>query len=75
MEIIAGVAVAVIALILIGVPLFAKQPKAVGVGTDAEITAEVARYRAAIKSKTLCERCLMPNPARSNYCAECGRGL
>jgi hypothetical protein len=75
MEIAAGVAVALIVLVLIGIPMFARQPKAVGVGTDAEINAEVTRYRAAIKSKTLCERCLTPNPAKSNYCAECGRGL
>lgn len=75
MEILTGVLVAIIALALIGIPLFAKRPSAVGLGTDAEIAAEVARYRAAIKAKTLCERCLTPNRAKSNYCAECGRGL
>jgi hypothetical protein len=75
MEILAGVAVALLALALIAIPLFARQPKVVGLASDAEIRAEVERYRAAIKSKTLCERCLTPNPAKSNYCMECGRGL
>ena len=75
MEILAGVAVALLALALIAIPLFAKTPHPIGLGTDPEIRAEVDRYRAAIKSKTLCERCLTPNPARSNYCMECGRGL
>jgi len=43
--------------------------------SDEEIRKEVERYRAAIKAKTLCERCLTPNPAKSNYCMECGRAL
>ena len=75
MEIAAGVLVAVFALALISIPLFTRRPHPVGFKNDNEIRAEVDRYRAALKSKTLCERCLTPNPAKSNYCAECGRGL
>ncbi|MGQ0814481.1 MAG: hypothetical protein ACT4O1_08440 [Gemmatimonadota bacterium] len=43
--------------------------------TDEELDAEVARYREAIKTRTLCERCFSANPPKSNYCAECGRAL
>jgi hypothetical protein len=42
---------------------------------DEEIKKEVERYRAAIKAKTLCDRCLTANPPKSNYCMECGRPL
>ena len=42
---------------------------------DEEIEKEVQRYRAAIKAKTLCERCLTPNPPKSNYCSECGKAI
>ena len=43
--------------------------------SEEEIKQEVERYRAAIKANTLCERCLTPNPPKSNYCMECGRPL
>ena len=75
MEIAAGVAVALIVLAMIGTSLFAKKPHAAGFANDQEISKEVERYRAAMKSKTLCEHCLTPNPARSNYCMDCGKGL
>jgi molybdopterin/thiamine biosynthesis adenylyltransferase len=71
MEMAAGVIVALVVLALV----FAKKPYSAGFANDNEIRAEVDRYRAALKAKTLCERCLMPNAARSNYCSECGRGL
>jgi hypothetical protein len=40
---------------------------------DAAIDAEVDRYRAALRAGTLCGRCRYPNPAGSNFCADCGR--
>ena len=43
--------------------------------TDEQLDAEVARYQQAIKSATLCERCLTANPPKSNFCAECGKAL
>jgi hypothetical protein len=43
--------------------------------TEEQLDAEVARYQQAIKSATLCERCLMANPPKSNFCAECGKAL
>ena len=42
---------------------------------DEDIQREVVRYREAIKARTLCERCLTPNPPKSNYCMACGRPL
>ena len=75
MEIAAGILVAFFALALISIPLFAKRPHPVGFKNDGEIRTEVDRYRSALKAKTLCERCLTANPAKSNYCSECGRGL
>jgi len=42
---------------------------------DDAVEAEVARYRASLRAGTLCRRCRYPNPAGSNYCAECGRTL
>lgn len=75
MEMAAGVIVALVVLALIGILVFAKKPYSAGFANDNEIRAEVDRYRAAMKATTLCERCLMPNAARSNYCSECGRGL
>jgi len=42
---------------------------------EEELDAEVKRYQQAIKSATLCERCLTANPPKSNFCAECGKAL
>jgi hypothetical protein len=75
MEIAAGVVVALVVVGLIALTLLARKPHPIGFANDKEIRGEVDRYRAAIKAKTLCERCLTPNAAKSNYCSECGRGL
>ena len=42
---------------------------------EEQLDAEVKRYQQAIKSATLCERCLKANPPKSNFCAECGKAL
>ncbi len=42
---------------------------------DAAIDAEVERYRAALRSGTLCRSCRYANPGGSNFCADCGRPL
>ena len=70
--IIAGVVVLALAIVLY--PLFAK-PNTARFASEGEVRQEVDRYRAAIKNKTLCERCLSANPAKSNYCMDCGRPL
>jgi hypothetical protein len=75
MEIIAGVVVAIVAIALIGYPLFYDRPVARTFASDGEIRNEVERYRASIKARTLCERCLTANPAKSNYCSDCGAAL
>jgi hypothetical protein len=74
MEIAAVVLVILIAVVLVVYPLLNK-PRAISFGSDGAIREEVDRYRAAIKSKTLCDFCLTANPAKSNYCSGCGRGL
>ena len=75
MEIVIGVLVALVALLLIGYPLLYDRPVTRTFASDGEIRQEVDRYRAAIKARTLCERCLTANPARSSYCSECGSAL
>lgn len=74
-EILAGVALALAVLALLAVFLFASKPATAHFASDEEIRKEVERYRAAIKAKTLCDRCLAPNPAKSNYCSDCGTSL
>lgn len=46
-----------------------------GFRDDDAIEAEVARYRDSLRAGTLCRRCRFPNPAGSNFCADCGRPL
>ena len=75
METLVGVLVAITAIALIGYPLFVNRPVSRTFGSDGEIRQETDRYRAAIKTRTLCERCLTANPAKSNYCMECGSAL
>jgi hypothetical protein len=69
------VVVALVVLALLALTLFRRKPAAAVFHSDGEIRAEVERYRAAIKARTLCDRCLSANPAKSNYCAECGTAL
>jgi hypothetical protein len=75
MEIVIGVLVAMIAIVLIGYPLIYERPVTRTFASDGEIRQEVERYRAAIKARTLCERCLTANPAKSSYCSHCGSAL
>jgi hypothetical protein len=41
----------------------------------AEIEREVARYREALRSGTVCPKCAQANPAGSRFCSDCGRRL
>jgi hypothetical protein len=75
MEIAVGVLVALLAVVLVAYPLFASKHADRTFASDGEISEEVARYRSAIKSKTLCDHCLAANPSGSTYCADCGRAL
>lgn len=75
METIIGVLVALIAIALVGYPLVYARPETRTFASDGEIRQEVERYRASIKAKTLCDRCLSANPAKSNYCSDCGAAL
>ena len=75
METVIGVLVALIAIALVGYPLFYDRPETRTFASDGEIRQEVERYRASIKTKTLCDRCLSANPAKSNYCSDCGAAL
>ena len=75
MEIVIGVLVALVAIVLLGYPLIYDRPVTRTFASDGEIRQEVDRYRAAIKARTLCERCLTANPTKSSYCSECGSAL
>jgi len=74
-ELLVGVLVALAAVALIAYPLFYDRPMSRTFASDGEIRHEVTRYRDAIKSRSLCERCLHANPPRSNYCSDCGTAL
>ena len=75
METVIGVLVAIITIALVGYPLVYDRPETRTFASDGEIRQEVERYRASIKAKTLCDRCLSANPAKSNYCSDCGSAL
>ena len=42
---------------------------------EAELEADILRYREALAADTVCSRCRHPNPPDALYCAECGREL
>ncbi len=70
------VAIAVIAIGVVLYPLFRKADAAPTIRmTEEALDAQVANYQAALKSGTLCERCLSANAPGSKFCAECGRAL
>lgn len=68
------IALSVIGAVLL--PLLRKPTPGKGPSlSDEALDQEVARYGVALKSGTLCDRCLSANPPRSRYCAECGFSL
>jgi hypothetical protein len=75
MEIAIIVTVAAIALGVVAYPLFSRRTANGAPLSDEALNEQVARYREAIRSGTLCDRCLTANPADSRYCSECGRAL
>lgn len=44
-------------------------------GTEAELDADVERYRTALREGTVCRECRAANPPGSRFCGECGREL
>lgn len=69
------VVVAVLVLLALGAVLF---PLLVGrerYGSEAELDADVERYRMALRENTVCRHCRAASPAGSRFCAECGREL
>lgn len=75
--IIAAAAIAAILIPLAGASGVARPRTAAGpfLEDDEAIEREVARYREALRARTLCVRCHFPNPAGSSYCADCGTRL
>lgn len=43
--------------------------------TMVEIEREVARYREALRARTVCPHCAQANPPGSRFCSDCGRRL
>ncbi len=79
MQILIIVLVAAIALAAVLYPLLRPSARDVAVapaGLDAAtLDAELERYRAALRSGTLCLSCGAPNPKGSRFCAQCGDRL
>jgi hypothetical protein len=50
-------------------------PDAAAGDDGADIEAEVARYRAALRAGTVCRKCGQANPEGSVFCADCGARL
>ena len=70
------VVVAVVgALALVLVPLARGHGGASPSADDAELEREIAIYRAALRSGTLCRRCGRANAAGARFCGDCGRAL
>lgn len=42
---------------------------------DAELEADIQRYRKALKAGTVCPRCRHANAADARFCTDCGRDL
>lgn len=74
MEILIISALALVALAVVAYPALRRGSER-PTFADATIDAEVRRYRAALRSGTVCPKCLEANPAGSQYCADCGRAL
>lgn len=67
--------VIVLGFIAVGAVLF---PVLVGrerYHTDAELDADVERYREALRDGTLCPHCREPHAPSSRFCPDCGREL
>lgn len=76
MPITVWIAIAVVALGAVLLPLLRKDEVRVGPKlSDEQLDEQIRTYRSALRNDTLCERCLYANPAKSRYCADCGRVL
>lgn len=67
--------VIVLGLIAVGAVAF---PFIVGRGRyddEAELEADVQRYREALRAGTVCGHCREANPPDSHFCRACGRAL
>ena len=42
---------------------------------DEALEGRIAGYRAALRTGTVCERCLRDNPANAKFCMECGQRM
>lgn len=63
------------ALALVLVPLARGRGGASAPADDAGLEREIATYRAALRSGTLCRRCGRANVDGARFCADCGRAL
>ena len=71
------VAVVVLAVLaFVAWPLLDRKSRAPARAVDADrIEARILEYRAALRHRTLCGRCLYANPDASRFCAQCGARL
>ena len=74
MEMLIIVTVVLIALAVVLAPLLRKE-KQPAAYTPAELDADLARYREAMRTGTVCPRCAEASPPGSRYCMRCGRRI
>ena len=74
METLVIVTVVVIALAVVVAPLLGAR-KLPARYTPADLDADMARYRAAMRAGTVCTRCSEASPPGSRYCMRCGRRI
>ncbi len=75
-QLIVGAIVVLAVVAFVGWPLLERKSRSVARAVDLDrIEARVLEYRAALRRRTLCERCLYPNPDASRFCAQCGQRL
>lgn len=65
----------ILGLIALGAIAFPFLTGVVRYDDEAELEADVERYREALRADTVCDRCKAANRPGSHFCTECGTPL
>ena len=63
------------ALAAIAWPIIRRDSADTALLNDEALERRIAGYRAALRTSTVCERCLRDNPANAKFCMECGHRM
>ena len=63
------------ALAAIAWPIIRRNTADAALLNDDALERRIAGYRAALRTGTVCERCLCDNPANAKFCMECGHHM